>query len=655
MQEINHSANNSDRYSSHQPHKSFKEKLKQGWQSVYTWFVHWKKIILTSPFVQKYQKGILTGIAVVGVFALLLTIPSVRQLLRSRTDRWEALREEASKPLSITLNNETARRYFPQEFRRNILVAVMDTFYTNRMYLPAWIGEKGNTALVDSLVTVLSQSGQEGFDTTSYQLDTLRKLRSTLTLKSKPEDVAHLDRLATASYLLYASHMLWGRVDPGKIDTMWQSVSYPFALSKNLQEALEENHLQASLTQLLPSNQYYSYEALKQKFVELCIQEQKGGWPAVTINQSLHKGSNNPAVKQLKQRLIAEGDLAASTTNLSSTVYDQTVVDAVKNYQARYGLQVTGNLTKETRTALAVPLKKRIQQVALNLERLRWLPRQYPSESVWINIPEFSLRVWDQDKQVWETRIVVGKPNKPTPILTDTLEQIILNPDWVIPQSIAVNEMLPQIRQTPEMLEENEFEVYESWKKGAPLVDVSMIDWDTISTDNFTYKIAQKPGDKNALGKVKFLFPNHYDTYLHDTPAKGLFNVKDRAYSHGCVRVENPLKLAYYLLKSTGKWTEEKIIEQTQLAMLADEDEDEIDTVITPEKIDLKKPIAVTTLYLTAFVRQGRLYFCPDIYGYDVMQTAAMSLPAKPMIQPIVNKPHPEKKSNLSLTSLFSH
>jgi|GEM_PF-764337 len=560
-------------------------------------------------FFQKHRKPIFISIMVVSVASILLTIPSVRELLRSRSSRWQAVREAVADKLSMGLTTTTAATYFPQAFRRSLLSQVLNTFYEQREYEPAWIGEAGNIEQLDSLLAILAAVHQDGFDTTAYHLQRLRQLRNNLTLKTDPLTIAQLDRMATAAFLLYASHIRWGRVDPEKLDTMWQATALWFNLSAHLATALDKQQLRQSTNELLPGATLYAYAALREKYRQLQNVQKRGGWPSVTTSRRLREGDRDQAVIGLKRRLVAEEDLDSTQTDMHSPVFDKMVPLAVKSYQQRHGLAADGTLTKPTLQALNVPLTRRIVQIAVNLERMRWLPRQYPSRSIWINIPEYKLRLTEKDQQIWETRVVVGKPDHPSPVLTDTLQDIILNPDWIVPASIAANEILPKIRLDPFMLEENQFVIYDSWQEGAALLNTSTIEWDSLSIDNFPYKIAQKPGGNNAL-----VFPNCYDSYLHDTPAKGLFNATGRAHSHGCIRVEKPLQLAGYLLKDTGKWPEDKIMEISEMPDPQ------------PEPISMTEKVAVTTVYFTAFMHQGKLHFCEDIYGYDSLHQRGLGI-----------------------------
>ncbi|MDQ3291909.1 MAG: L,D-transpeptidase family protein, partial [Bacteroidota bacterium] len=281
-------------------------------------------------------------------------------------------------------------------------------------------------------------------------------------------------------------------------------------------------------------------------------------------------------------------------------------VQALQKFQQRYGLPVTGKVDTKTLTALNVPVEKRIQQVILNLERMRWLPRQKGATVITVNIPEFKLRVWEQKKPVLEANVVVGKIGHTTPIFEDSLETIVFSPEWNVPNQIAVNEILPKLQENPNYLHKNNFEVYKSFKANAKPINPYSVNWKNVSPENFTYRFVQKANKKNSLGAVKFLFPNPLNIYIHDTPAKQLFKENQRAYSHGCIRLENPGKLAARLLKNEANWTEAKIQEKMHLT--------------ESTEVELSKKVKVEITYLTAFVQNGKLNFRDDVYGYDQPQ-----------------------------------
>jgi murein L,D-transpeptidase YcbB/YkuD len=302
------------------------------------------------------------------------------------------------------------------------------------------------------------------------------------------------------------------------------------------------------------------------------------------------------------------GDL--DSTQTGSSLFDTDLQAGLRKFQQRHGLPQTARVDKASLQALNVSVEERIRQVTLNLERMRWLPRQSGDRFITVNIPEYKLRVIENDHPVLEANVVVGKKGHETPVFADTLESIVFSPEWNVPSQIATKEILPLVQRNPYYLQKNNFEVYNSWNANAKPVNPYSVNWQRVTPETFTYRIVQKSNGKNALGAVKFLFPNPLNIYIHDTPAKQLFKENRRAYSHGCVRIENPEVLAACLLKNTADWNAGKI--QTQLHQPK------------PVKVSVAHPIQVEITYLTAFILDGKLQFRDDVYGYDQKQLAAL-------------------------------
>jgi murein L,D-transpeptidase YcbB/YkuD len=325
-----------------------------------------------------------------------------------------------------------------------------------------------------------------------------------------------------------------------------------------------------------PLNQYYV--RLRGKLRQYRnVQKKNGGFPLIqTLNKTLALGQADSALINLKQYLFLSGDLSE---NDHSVIFTDSLSKALINFQHRMGLKETGSINNSTILELNKPIEFRIKQMMVNMERLRWIPVEMEKDYLLINIPEFRLHIFEDNKQVWMTNVVVGKEVKKTSIFKGNLSQIILNPYWGIPTSIVKNEILPHIQRNPNYLANNNIEVIDG-----------------------NYR--QKPGKNNALGKMKFMFPNNYHIYLHDTPSKGLFGETNRAFSHGCIRVQNPKHLAYYLLRNNSKWNTENI-----------------DKILETDKqvgIRIEPTVPVYIAYFTAWVdEKGQLNFRNDLYDLD--------------------------------------
>jgi murein L,D-transpeptidase YcbB/YkuD len=326
----------------------------------------------------------------------------------------------------------------------------------------------------------------------------------------------------------------------------------------------------------------------------------KGGWPSIPAGTRLKPNQSSSVVPTLRQRLAIEGDLDASHEKDPSPIYDSRVVEAMKRFEERHRLEPDGIVDPTAVAVLNVPVEQRIRTIELNLERWRWLPDPMPDRHFIVNVPDFRLEAIEQGKAVMDMRVVVGEPDNKTPIFADEMTHVVFSPYWNVPPGIAKDETIPRAARDPGFLARNNMEVVD--KSGA-VVDSRSVDW----ADASGLRIRQRPGSGNALGGVKFIFPNTFDVYLHDTNATALFDRIERGFSHGCVRVEEPNKLAAYVLRDQPDWTPEAIA----AAMTSGEE----------KHVKLKSPIAVFILYKTAWVHDGGVRFLKDLYGHDADQT----------------------------------
>jgi murein L,D-transpeptidase YcbB/YkuD len=313
-------------------------------------------------------------------------------------------------------------------------------------------------------------------------------------------------------------------------------------------------------------------------------------------------------VAALRSRLAASGDLAAPAPVSSGQPapamdsYDGTMAAAVSHFQRRHGLEVTGKVDADTLTELNVPIVDRIRQLQGNLERWRWLPASFGERYILVNVPEFRLDVVDGGKTPVSMRVIVGKTQSRTPAFSDKMTYIELNPDWNLPSDIVNAEVAPKVAANPGYLASHDMEIVKGWGDKEEVVDPSSVDLSQLAKNG--YRLRQRAGDDNPLGKIKFMFPNEFDVYLHDTPADHLFDRAERDFSHGCVRLEKPAELAAYLLKDDPKWTPESI----QAAIDSGEH----------QTISLPRPLPVHILYWTAWAdADGTVQFRKDIYGHD--------------------------------------
>ena len=331
-----------------------------------------------------------------------------------------------------------------------------------------------------------------------------------------------------------------------------------------------------------------------------------GGWPSIPGRKKLGPGSEGASVMALRKRLDATGDLDGSG---GKPVYDDEVAGAVARFQERHGIPADSVVGPATLTALNVPVESRIRQIELNLERYRWLPSDFGKRYILVNIPDYQLYAYDEGKQALTMRVIVGDEyGHTTPVFADSMTYLVFRPQWDIPRRILVDEVIPKVREDIYYLAKHGYEVIDT-ARNEVISDPSAIDWSDLDTTEIHFRVRQKAGKDNALGNVKFMFPNQFSVYLHDTPADHLFDRSKRAMSHGCVRVEDPVKLAGYVLAPQGDWTEQRISEA-----IAPPGKGES---VTPITVDLKQPVPVYLVYLTAFMRDGILHFRDDPYGKD--------------------------------------
>jgi murein L,D-transpeptidase YcbB/YkuD len=326
-------------------------------------------------------------------------------------------------------------------------------------------------------------------------------------------------------------------------------------------------------------------------------------WPVVPDSGNLLKvGSHNNAVVILRERLIRSHDLPISDTLTQS--FDQPLAEAVKLFQTRHGLKDDGVVGNDTLTQLNMPADVRVKQILINMQRWADLSHRLGHRYVLVNIPEYMLHLVDNDKEVLSIRAIVGKTDWPTPELSSVITRIVFNPHWSVPRMIAQNDIVPKMIENPAYLNTNNIRIYNSEEEGANEISSDEVDWQSAEENGFNYHLRQDPGNKNALGLVKFEFQNSQDVYIHDTPAKSLFSQDKRDLSHGCVRLERPFDLVTYLIQHDTRIDDEKV-------------KDIIETHRT-NYFRIKNPIPIYLTYVTAWVDDnGVVNFRDDIYHMD--------------------------------------
>ncbi len=452
-------------------------------------------------------------------------------------------------------------------------------FYRNRNYQFAWFTEDGLAEQASAFWNLHINFVKYTEDSSMMnkwlhrQMDLLLNER----LQLPAEEILRTELQLTSHFFEYVSYAFEGKVDPSELQ--WH-IPKKKVNAVSLLDSLVANKGR-NLEEWIPLNSYY--KKLKEHLLFYYDLEKQDGIKNISLGKakSLKPGDSALAIQQLKHLLKVLGDYKG---NDMSAIYDPGFEPAVKQAQMRFGLKQDGVIGPATIQEFTVPAERRIEQILINLERMRWMPKEPDPDRIFVNIPDFKLHVFEAGKKVFDINVVVGTAANRTVVFTDKLKYVVFSPYWNIPRSIVKNEILPAMNANPGYLARNNME--------------------QTGTSNGLPVIRQKPGPGNALGKVKFIFPNSYSIYFHDTPAKSLFSRENRAFSHGCIRLEEPVRMANYLLKNQSSWTAEKI--------------DEAMNAGVEKWVSLEKPVPVIISYFTAWVdNRGLLNFRKDIYGHD--------------------------------------
>jgi L,D-transpeptidase YcbB len=486
---------------------------------------------------------------------------------------------------------------------RPVDVEPLSMFYAERQDHPLWIVAGGIGPRGEALQNALAEAGRDGLYAVDYELPL--SLRGA---KNEP-DLARAEVMLSAVLVRYALDLRRGRAFPAKRDRDQDVTPKPLDPVAILGAAAAAPDLYAYLQTLVPEDPVY--RGLREALAEYRSIAAHGGWGLVPDRPTLSVGSVGRAVEALRSRLRLSGDLPADSAVPTLNRFDEPLRQAVVAFQARHGLAPDGSVGPRTRTALNVPVDERIRQILVNLERARWLPEDLGDPYVLVNMAAFDLEVVEADRVALEMRVVVGRPARSTPMFSDEITYLEFNPYWHVPRTILREDKLPILRSDPAALTAQGIRVI---APGGTVVDPTTINWSEVSASNFPYSLRQDPGPRNALGRVKFMFPNAHDIYLHDSPSRGLFKRSTRAYSSGCIRVEKPIELAEFLLKNNDGWNRRRI-----------------EGVIAAGKnrsVVLPNPVAVHLVYLTAWMgRDGRVQFRNDLYNRDARLVAALDAP----------------------------
>lgn len=454
---------------------------------------------------------------------------------------------------------------------------------------------------VAELEAVIEDSFNDGLDPEDYHRSKIDALQAELEKGSNPSLAADLDVLLTDAAARLAFHLYYGKVDPQRADWSW-NLDHEYRGLRGVaafRQVMEAPSLSEALGAYRP--QLPAYGRFRRALALYRDYAKAGGWEPVEMGKKLEVGMTNGRVPGVRKRLAITGDLPASEDN-GSELYDGAVAEGVHAFQRRHHLDV-GPLDNATAVAMSIPVKKRIDQLRVNIERARWILRAIEADTfVLVNLAAFEVYFLRDHELVWKTKAQVGKKYRATPLFVDEIEYLVLNPTWTVPPGVLDNSLLPKLRANPGYLAERGLEVR---TVSGEKVDPNTVDWSKFTGKTLPYRIRQGPGPENYLGDVKFMLPNKHNVYLHDTPNQAGYEIRLRTMSQGCVHVQDPLKLAELLLADDPKW-DRKAIDAA------------VDSGKT-ETIHLEKPMPVLLLYWTAAMPAGSevVEFYQDIYGRD--------------------------------------
>jgi len=483
---------------------------------------------------------------------------------------------------------------------------LLPAIYAGRGFQPLWT-DKNRIA---EYLALVKTAPLDGLDVGDYYVSGIEAQIVKAEASGSPLDRADLDILLTESLVRYGYHQLFGKVNPSALDANI-NFTRKFLDGRDALVAVPEiitsaTPLQDRLDKAVQRSVFY--RTLQRNLAEYREIAAAGGWPLVPDGPTLHPGDTDPRIVAVRQRLAVTEDLPPGS-DLTSTTFDDDLKAAVIRFQERHGLDTDGVVGKASYAAMNVPAETRIEQLRLSLERLRWVRSERGERFIAVNIAGYRVYFVDENGIAWTSRAMVGKTYRQTPVFRGTLSYMEINPTWTVPPTILKNDLLPAIKKDPGYLKAKNMSIID---RDGRKVDPATIDWQSYRS-SIPYSIRQEPGPNNALGEIKFIFPNKHIVFLHDTPNRDLFNRPDRTFSSGCIRVERPFELAELIMNDPGQWDQAAFrkVQQTRQTR----------RINTP-------PLPVLVLYLTASAEQdGRPRFLKDVYKRDPPVLAALNGP----------------------------
>ena len=497
--------------------------------------------------------------------------------------------------------------------------------YASYGYVPLWLDEDGLRARTSELVNALAHSHTDGLELSAYPISEMRRTIAALKETDSPSvgQLVEADFLLTAAYVALTEDMFAGQIDPHSVSQGWHIDAEEANVDSALVRTLRMEPLDRGIARMRPQRE--EFDALRGMLERYRAIVSDGGWPSVPDGDALEPGDTSTVARleALVARLRVEGyvDDGARVTALRDSagratdraLYDAPLAGAIARFQARHAIVVDSILGGGTLASLNAPAEYRLRQITANLERYRWLPQMLGRRYIFVNVPAFRLEAFDGGKPVLDMKVIVGAEynDRATPAFSDSMSYVVFRPYWNVPKEIALEEILPKAYADPGYMARNGYEVVRGWSEDAASAGQYAPGYGAIESGEL--RIRQRPGGENSLGLVKFIFPNDFAIYLHDTPAQSLFERDVRAFSHGCIRVERPVDLARYALG----WDASRI----EAAMNSGPD---------AHQVVLQEKIPVYIMYLTTYVRDGALHFGNDLYDRDESLARAVAGAAMP-------------------------
>ena len=487
--------------------------------------------------------------------------------------------------------------------------AIIEAFYSDDNYQPVWVDREQAVRVLE----VLAGAAEDGLNPEDYHYTSLKAMldQSDVNWATGGRSRALFDILLSDGVILYIRHLSQGKVDPRQMDPSFNYSRLEFNpanISTALRTAVSEDTIDDIMEQARPQQGFYQQmKTALANYRDLASRETFLDIPDDVV---LKPGNDHVNVLALRQRLVETSHLDSGSE--ASTLFDEQLEEAVRRFQKDNDLDVDSIVGKQSYALLNLSWADRVDALRLNMDRLRWIYRDISDDVIVVNIAGFELYYLRDNALVWDTPVMTGTIQHQTPVFTERLKYLEFNPTWTVPRSIIRRSLFPKFSANPQYVVDNNYDLID---RDGQDVDPLAIDWSAYSDRNFPYGVVQQPGENNALGRVKFIFPNQHAIYLHDTPSRALFSRSSRAFSAGCVRVKNPLQFAEILLDDPDKWSLQQI-------------RDLVASGKPKERVYLPRKVDVMLLYWTTSpTSDGRVQFHPDVYNKDPAMLAALNAP----------------------------